>query len=132
MTSKQLIDFIKEARRRGFGDLEVKKALLEHNWPLKEIEKAFNILSPKHATKNQVTLFLNEDVMEVLEKRAKKNLFTVSEQVEDILRRSTVSQMKKKTSYEPKIDDALVSVFSRKRTGPKKKKTKKKKTKKKK
>jgi len=130
MANKKLIDFIKEARRKGFGDIEVKKALLEHNWPLKEVEKAFNILSPKHTTKNQVTLFLNEDVMKVLEKRAKKNLFTVSEQIEDILRRSTVSQMKKKSPYEPKIDDALVSVFSRKRTGPKKKK--KKKTKKKK
>ena len=108
MANRKLMNFIKEARRRGYGDLEIKKSLIEHQWPLKEVEKAFVILSPKSITKNQVTLFLNEDVMEVLAKRAKKNLFTISEQIEDILRRSTVSQMKKKTAYDPKIDDALI------------------------
>ena len=122
MANKKLIDFIKEARKKGFGDLGVKKALLDHGWPLKDVEKAFNYLAPKHTIKNQVTLFLNDEVMEVLEKRAKKNMFMVSEQIEDILRRSTVNQMKKKSPYDPKIDDALVSIFSRKRTGPKKKK----------
>ena len=120
MANQKLINFIKEARRRGYGNLEIKKALLEHKWPIKEIEKSFIILSPKHTTKNQVTLFLNEDVMKVLAKRAKKNLFTITEQIEDILRRSTVSQLKKRTPYDPKIDDTLVSIFSRKRTGPKK------------
>jgi len=124
MANKKLIDFIKEARIRGYGDLEIKKALIEHKWPLKDVEKAFDSLAPKHTIKNQVTLFLNDGVMDVLVKRAKKNLFTISEQIEDILRRSTVSQMKKKSPYDPKIDDTLVSVFSRKRTGPKKSKKK--------
>ena len=123
MANKKLVGFIKEARRRGFGDLEIKKALLGHGWPLQHVEKAFQFLSPKHVVKNQVTLFLNEDVIKALEKRAKKNMLTVSEQIEDILRRSTISQLKKKSPYEPKIDDALVSVFSRKKTKPLKKKT---------
>lgn len=118
--TKELVNFIKEARRRGFGDLEIKKSLLDHHWPLKEVEKAFSFLVPKSVTKNQITLFLNDDIIKILQKRAKKNLFTVSEQIEDILRRSTINQ-RKKTLSEPKIDDFLVSIFSRKRRAKKKK-----------
>ena len=75
---------------------------------------------------NQVTLFLKDDIMKVLEKRAKKNMFTISEQIEDIIRRSTVNQLRKKSPYDAKVDDKLVSIFSRYKTGPKKKKVKKK------
>ena len=121
MANKRLVDFIKEARKRGFGDADLRKALINHGWPLIEIENAFNYLTPKYVNKNQVTLFLSDELMSILEKRAKKNMFTVSEQIEDILRRSTVNQTKKKSYYDTKIDDALVSIFSRKRTGPKKK-----------
>jgi hypothetical protein len=71
---------------------------------------------------NQVTLFLEDDLLNLLEKRAKKNMMTVSELVEDILRRSTLNQKNKKSIYDGKIDDKLVGIFSRKRTGPKKKK----------
>jgi len=74
----------------------------------------------KYKSKNQVTLFLSNELMSALEKRANKNLLTLSEQIEDILRRSTITASKKKTSpYDPKIDDKLVGLFSRKRTGPK-------------
>lgn len=117
MTDKRLVEFIKEARKRGFGDLDIKKALLNHGWPLEEVEKAFAYLAPKYKSKNQVTLFLSTEILEALEKRAKKSMFTVSEQIEDILRRSTVSQRKKKSIYDEKLDDALVSIFSRKNVG---------------
>lgn len=75
----------------------------------------------------RISIDLDEDIKKVLEKRAKTNLFTLREQIEDILRRSAVNQAKKKSPYDPKIDDKLVSLFSRHKTGPKKKKGKKKK-----
>ena len=118
MANKKVVNFIKEARKRGFGDSDLRKALLNHGWPLQEIEKAFIFLQPKYKFKNQVCIFLGNDVLDVLEKRAKKNMFTVSEQIEDILRRSCVGL--KKTSKMKKCDDLLVSIFSRERTGPKK------------
>lgn len=69
----------------------------------------------------RITISLDEDIKKVLEKRAKKNMLSLSEQIEDILRRSAVSSEKVKSPYEPKIDDKLVSLFSRHRTGPKRK-----------
>lgn len=120
MANKKVVDFIKESRKRGFGDIDIKKALVNYGWPLPEVEIAFNYLVPKYANKNQVTLFLSDELMAILEKRSKKNMFTMSEQIEDILRRSTINQTKKKSPYDAKLDDALVSIFSRRRTGPKK------------
>lgn len=119
MADKELVKFIEEARKRGFGDIDVRRALVNYGWPVYEVEKAFAFLVPKYVNKNQVTLFLSDELISVLEKRAKKNMFTIAEQIEDILRRSTVSQTKKKTSYSEKLDDTLISLFSRKRTGPK-------------
>ena len=69
----------------------------------------------------RISVDLDEDIKKVLEKRAKKNLFSLREQIEDILRRSAVNQAKKKSPYDPKIDDKLVGLFSRHRTGPKRK-----------
>ena len=130
MADLKLIEFIKEARKRGFGDLDIKQALLNHRWNLKKVEEAFAFFAPKYERKNQVTLFLSTEIMDALEKRAKKNMFTVSEQIQDILRRSTVNQRKKKSIYDEKLDDALVAVFSRKNVGRgAKKKAKKKKQK---
>jgi hypothetical protein len=121
MPSAKLIDFIKESRQKGYGDLDIRKALLNYGWPTNVVESAFSYLAPKYANKNQVCLFLSDELMAILEKRAKKNMFTISEQIEDILRRSTINQTKKKSPYDEKLDDTLVSLFSRKRTGPKKK-----------
>jgi hypothetical protein len=121
MANKQLVDFIKEARRRGFGDFDIRKALVDHGWPLVEVEKAFVYLMPKYQNKNQITLFFSDELLEALEKRAKKNMCTVSEQIEDILRRSTISQSKKKSVVDSKLDDALVSIFSRRKTNKKEK-----------
>ncbi|MCX6747180.1 MAG: hypothetical protein NTU63_03550 [Candidatus Pacearchaeota archaeon] len=122
MPEKRLVDFINEARKRGFGDLEIRNSLLNHKWPSAEIEKAFAYLAPKFKFKNQVTLFLDNELLKLIEKRAKKNMFTISEQIEDILRRSVISQKNQKSIYDEKLDDTLVSIFSRRNTGRRSKK----------
>lgn len=119
MANKKLVEFIKEARKRKFKDARIEKALIGHGWKRDDVEKAFDYLAPKYEGENQVTLFLSDELLEALEKRANKSMLTVSEQIEDILRRSTIN--KKKTTSESKLDDALVSIFSRKKTGRKKK-----------
>lgn len=70
----------------------------------------------------KLTISLDEGEVKVLKKRAKKNLLTLKEQVEDIIRRSCVNSMKKTSSQKIKIDDKLVAAFSRERRGRKKKK----------
>jgi hypothetical protein len=116
MANKDLIKFIKEARKRGFDDYEIREPLLKKGWSSLDIEKAFEKLNPKpdYKCKNQVTLFLDSKLMALIEKRAKKNMLKVNEQIEDILRRSCVNQ-KSKTKTPEKIDDLLVSIFSRKK-----------------
>ena len=70
----------------------------------------------------QVTVTLNSEEEKALTKRAKKNMMTIEEQVYDIVRRSCVNFSSKKTPRQIKVDDKLVGVFSRQRTGRKKKK----------
>jgi len=72
-----------------------------------------------------VTIKLDEEEVKILEKRAKKNLMSLREQVEDIIRRSCVSG-KSKGYKVIKPDDRLVGVFSRERRGNWRKKTKRK------
>ncbi len=73
----------------------------------------------------KITINLDEDEMKILQHRAKKNLFTLREQIEDILRRSCVTY-KGGRNYRPiKVDDKLVAIFSRERRGQKKKNKKK-------
>ena len=72
----------------------------------------------------KLTISLDDEEVEILEKRAKKNLLTLKEQVEDIIRLSCVRSSHGK--YKPiKCDDKLVAIFSRDKRG-RKKKTKKK------
>lgn len=74
-----------------------------------------------------VTINLDEDVKKIISKRAKKNLMTLREQIEDILRKSAV-RTKSGVGYKAlKIDDTLVYAFSREKRGRKKKVKKKKK-----
>ena len=80
----------------------------------------------------KITILLDEQEVKILEKRAKKNLFSLREQIEDIVRRSCANT--KKGTRPLKIDDRLVGIFSRQRSGRKrivKKKVKKKTVKKK-
>ncbi len=109
--------FIIEARKRGFSDLQIRKAFNDKNYPENIVEKAFLELQPKFKSKNQMSVFLSNEILESLEKRAKKNMMTINEQVEDILRRSTISGKNK--IQEEKIDDLLLTCFSRARRGRK-------------
>lgn len=117
-TEKELVNFITEARKRGFSDFQIRKALVESNWPERFVEKAFQSFSPKFKlAKNQLCIFLSGNVLAELEKRAKKNMMNVEEQIEDILRRSCAR--KSISSPQEKIDDLLISCFSRSRKGRK-------------
>jgi len=69
----------------------------------------------------KLTISLDAEEVKILKRRAKKNLLTIREQVEDIIRRSCISSSK--GGYRPlKIDDKLVGIFSREKRGRKKKK----------
>ncbi len=73
----------------------------------------------------KVTISLSDIELKVLEKRAKKNMLSLTEQVEDIIRRSAVRSTSSKYKT-VKPDDRLVHIFSReKRGGHKRKKNRK-------
>ncbi|NCO11405.1 hypothetical protein CO038_04505 [Candidatus Pacearchaeota archaeon CG_4_9_14_0_2_um_filter_39_13] len=111
--TQELIKFILEARRRGLGNAKIREALLGNGWPLNIVEKAFAELEPGYRAKNKVCIYLDSEIMARLEKRAKTNMLTLSEQIEDILRRSAL--IPKKSGEKEKLDDLLVSLFSRKK-----------------
>lgn len=114
--------FIRDARKKGYSDETIKLALIKKNWPKEYVEKEFKKLEPSDIIGDKVvlTIFLDQKISKKLEKRAKKNRFTLSEQIEDILRRSTLNM--EKSLPEDKVDDRLISVFSRKKHGKKRKK----------
>jgi hypothetical protein len=114
MANKDLLRFMRESRRRGFSDDKVREALLSNGWPLHEISKGFHTLSMENPTKNSLTIWLDTEVMLKLNKRAKKNLMTLPEQIEDILRRSVINTTGV-SSQKEKLDDMLVGLFSRKK-----------------
>lgn len=124
MPNLNLIKFIKEARKRGFDDYEIREPLIKNSWPILEIDAAFNALKPKkrvHYTfKNRVEIYLDNDLLKMIDKRAKKNMLTLPEQIEDILRRSCLSLKNRKLLPETKLDDMLVGIFSRRKSGKKK------------
>ncbi len=68
----------------------------------------------------EITISLDDDEIKLLNKRAKKNLLTLKEQVQDIIRRSCISAKETPSGYEPKIDDKLVEIFSRHKKGKRK------------
>ena len=65
-----------------------------------------------------ITISVDEKVKKILSRRADKNLLTLREQVEDILRKSAV-RTKSGAASEPKLDDRLVGIFSRQKRGKK-------------
>lgn len=65
---------------------------------------------------------VDEPILKGLKKRAKQNMLSVREMVEDIVRRSMVSWVGGSRRRGFKIDDRLVAAFSRDRRGRKKKK----------
>jgi len=72
----------------------------------------------------KLTINLDEAEIKLLNKRAKKNLFSLKEQVEDIIRRSCANTQNKTGYRQIKVDDKLVAIFSREKRGRKKKKKK--------
>jgi hypothetical protein len=71
----------------------------------------------------RVSINLTKEEVKILEKRAKKNIMSLREQIEDIVRRSCVNYKKKPSYKRVKPDDRLVSIFSREMRGrPRKKK----------
>jgi hypothetical protein len=145
MEIKKYVEYIRECKKRGFDNFTIKDSLLKKGWPENEVNSAFSYiasveaLNKKNEPKKQeyngpaypgqsfgssITIFLDDDLRNLLEKRAKKNMLSLPEQVEDILRRSTINQKGKKSPYDAKVDDKLVGAFSRQNTGPKRKKKK--------
>ena len=128
-SKKTLLKFIINARKKGYSDSEIHKALEKNKWPVQIIAKAFKTLRSKPKMKNQICIFLSDNILKILGKRSKKNLFTISEQIEDILRRSCASGSS--SFKKEKLDDNLIGIFSRSKKGRKSKKQKAKKLKKK-
>lgn len=120
----KLLKFIEECRKRGFDDYQIKQALVSKGWPEYIVDDAFRILhqqnKEKDKYKNKVTVYLDSDILKSLEKRAKKNMLNLHEQIEDILRRSVLSA-KKGYPQSIKVDDKFISYFSREKRGRKKK-----------
>lgn len=113
MPDQDLLKFIREARKRSFSLEEIRAPLLKQGWPIEEIEKAFLTLKLKSEKKISITISLPQSVINIIEKRSKKNLLSIEEQIEDIVRRSAVTG-KARTTHSDNIDDLLVSIFSRK------------------
>lgn len=120
---KRLLKYIKRARKAGYDDSQIKEILLKNEWAPWIIDQAIELVKisrasgPKYTSeKNPVTVYLDVDVLKAIEKRAKKNMFTVQDQVEDILRRSCVRGTKIKQDSD-KLDDMFIKLFSRRDTG---------------
>lgn len=69
----------------------------------------------------RITIDLDEASAKIISKRAKRNHFTLKEQIEDILRKSALRTKLNKGPPRVKVDDHLVGIFSRQRSGRKKK-----------
>ena len=134
-SNSALINYITEARARGFEDCQIRLPLLDNGWPLKDVERAFyeiklteqKKLKKKQKSdgkvvyvyKNSMTIHLDNEVMKMIEKRARKNMLTAVEQVEDIVRRSCVNTKKNTAEVQDRVDDLFLKLFSRKVKGKK-------------
>ena len=113
MINVDLLRFMRESRRRGFSDSKIREALLSNGWSASEVDSGLNTLNKENSSKNSITIWLDSEVMSKIQKRAKKNLMTLPEQIEDILRRSAINAAGT-ASQKEKLDDMLVGLFSRK------------------
>ena len=127
MPDKKLVDFIIEVRKRGYSDEEIRAPLIARGWTEAEIDMAtresyktkVETEKEKKSGKEKVEIYLSKDTSELIRKRAKKNLLSIPEQVEDIVRRSCINAKIKPLAGNEKLDDLLVGIFSRKNTGRK-------------
>lgn len=68
-----------------------------------------------------VTISIDAEVQKVIGKRAKKNMLTIKEQIEEIIRQSAVRTKSGTSTSAIKSDDRLVEIFSRHKKGRKRK-----------
>jgi glutamate/tyrosine decarboxylase-like PLP-dependent enzyme len=127
---KRLLKFILEARERNFDDFQIKDLLIKNSWPKEVVEKAFAYLNKtlevkeeklKSKAHNAITIYLDDKVIKMINKRAKKNMMDFNEQIEDILRRSCLNLKKQRITEDKTLDDKFIALFSRKNTGKPKK-----------
>ena len=117
VADQKLIDFIIEVKRRGYNNSEVIPQLTERGWSIREINAALKSIST--TKKEKVEIYLNENIIDIVKKRARKNLLSLPEQIEDIVRRSCVNTKINKSKANEKLDDLLVGIFSRRKSGKK-------------
>ena len=113
MITPELLKFVEEARKRGFNDSEIAKPLIKEGWKKEDVKEALRSV-PSYKYKEKVTVYLDANVMKIVEQRAKKNFLTVEEQIEDIVRRSSIN-LRKMSKPPENIDDLFVSIFSRRK-----------------
>ena len=68
-----------------------------------------------------ITISIDDDVKNVIAKRAKKNMLSLKEQVEEIIRQSAVRTKSGSSASQMKTDDRLVEIFSRNKKGRRRK-----------
>jgi hypothetical protein len=141
MPNPQIIEFIEECRRRGFDDWQIKEPLLKSGWTEDIVNEAFSSANEKEKKqsknkeakgkenkegknsktkpkiKNAITVYLDDDLVKIIDKRAKKNMMNFNEQVEDILRRSCISLKKQRSIIDKDLDDKFIGLFSRRNNG---------------
>jgi len=129
MLNQQIVQYILECRRQGFDDWQIKEHLIKNSWSSDIVDEAFLYLAKqrenktdktKQKIKNALTIYLDDDLVKIIDKRAKKNMMNFNEQVEDILRRSCLSMKKQKSVFDKNLDDKFIGLFSRRNTGRKK------------
>ncbi len=72
-------------------------------------------------SKKTIALRFDSELYNLLKKRAEKNFLSVEELTEDIVRRSMISYRGNTSKQTAKIDDKLISLFSREKKGTRKK-----------
>ena len=64
-----------------------------------------------------ITISIDDEVKKIISKRAGKNLLTLREQIEDIIRQSAIRTKAGNIPVDSKVDDRLVEIFSRTQRG---------------
>lgn len=100
MELKEYVNYIKEARKRGFSDSIIKNSILEKGWPPYEVENAFLFLDEEKEMQNKkkkkkvkpvkgsITILLEPWLKGALEKKAKKHNLTIYNEIKKILKNS--------------------------------------------
>lgn len=133
-SNPELLKYIRECQALGYDDWQIREELMKNGWQIEDVAEAFlqiryeenqklkkKVRTPRGKVvehyKNTISVHLDSEVYNLIEKRAKKNMFTVEEQAADILRRSTINQKNQKSIADEKLEDKFIKLFSRKNVG---------------